>query len=320
MFKWAQKVFNQIKYNSGGNYTIPQNFLDNYFDNFIRQNNWMPWDDQRNISNKPEYDSWYNWYPSDTILKFEENKRTSPELLKKFGWMTNDGNPTEIQYWINDWGFRCKNFSDKPGIAFFGCSMTFGVGLSEKDTFAYQVASHYNLENYNMGMPGKGLDFTALFALLKLPKLCPNLKAICIYLPPPGRRSIVTKITDADKNAATPYNYINLHALDYMHEDYLGDKNPGISHNELITNTPSTEAIYLNWLWRDENLLYNEISALAVYKTLANDLGIPLVIINQQDASWFPEHSDLARDLLHPGKTNNKLIAEQFLLQLELDK
>ena len=73
-----------------------------------------------------------------------------------------------------------------------GCSFTFGVGLPIEDTFTQKVADHFDLENFNLSTPGRGLDFLSLYVSLFLQhELNPELiKAIVVYLPPPGRETI----------------------------------------------------------------------------------------------------------------------------------
>jgi hypothetical protein len=53
-----------------------------------------------------------------------------------------------IAYTFNQQGFRGINdFNYVPDYAFFGCSMVFGIGVPENDTFAYQFK---NSQNYGL--------------------------------------------------------------------------------------------------------------------------------------------------------------------------
>jgi hypothetical protein len=57
------------------------------------------------------------------------------------------------KYQINKYGYRGNNWSfNKDAIAFFGCSVTFGIGV-EKD-IATVVQENIKTECYNIGQPG----------------------------------------------------------------------------------------------------------------------------------------------------------------------
>lgn len=50
-----------------------------------------------------------------------------------------------IEYCFNDQGFRSsKNFEEVPQYAFFGCSVTFGIGVPEQLTFPYRFENSHN--------------------------------------------------------------------------------------------------------------------------------------------------------------------------------
>ena len=68
------------------------------------------------------------------------------------------------------------------------------------------------------------------------------------------------------------------------------------------------------------NSFLNELGSTAILKSIADDYGIPFVILNSIDCPLFTEGTDFARDLLHPGKNVHKTIAERFLLDIEIDK
>jgi hypothetical protein len=50
----------------------------------------------------------------------------------------------KIEYRFNQQGFRGKNFDFVPEYAFFGCSMVFGIGVPENQTFVYSFPSSQN--------------------------------------------------------------------------------------------------------------------------------------------------------------------------------
>ena len=261
------------------------------------------------------YSYLYKWYPSDTYEDFRINSQSNNKiLLKRYGWLDEDMNITEIDYKINDYGFRCKNFSSEEGIAFFGCSLTFGTGLREEDTWPSIVAKHFDTECWNLAMPGKGLDYVAMFSAMFLQDILPNLKAICVYMPPVGRKSIIVETSEESE-------YVSLQNINLDHDKYLNQSNlPVIPPSKFMKNDFDSEDLLLNLLWRSSNSFLNELGSTAILKSIADDYGIPFVILNSIDCPLFTEGTDFARDLLHPGKNVHKTIAERFLLDIEIDK
>ena len=64
----------------------------------------------------------------------------------------------DVMYHVNQYGFRGNiDFTTKNNIATFGCSVTYGVGLPESDTYSKLVASSLNKNLYNFGAPGSGI-------------------------------------------------------------------------------------------------------------------------------------------------------------------
>jgi hypothetical protein len=66
-------------------------------------------------------------------------------------------------YFINSAGFRGNwNLnSKKQKIGFFGCSFTSGEGNHEDDLFVNKVATHFDLEPFNLGVGGASLERVA---------------------------------------------------------------------------------------------------------------------------------------------------------------
>lgn len=72
--------------------------------------------------------------------------------------------PDEFTYKINNLGFRYDETPKKNTICFIGCSMTFGVGLKESDTFAHIVTANLgeDWQCMNLGVPASGPDIQML--------------------------------------------------------------------------------------------------------------------------------------------------------------
>jgi len=67
----------------------------------------------------------------------------------------------EIKYTFNEYGHRCKSPEEinlKNYILFVGCSHTVGVGLELEKTYPYLLSKKMNLDYYNLGVSGSGID------------------------------------------------------------------------------------------------------------------------------------------------------------------
>jgi hypothetical protein len=315
---WLEQLFDAHMGKSEGATTNREEYLDTYKTAFITQQFHFP-DEAETLPNEENYHTIFPWFPSDTKEEFDKQMSNpgTKGLLEKFGWADAEGNAKPIAYKMNDYGFRCKQFSDAPGIISLGCSMTFGIGLSEEHTWPGIISKSTGLENWNLGCPGKGLDFITPFLRFFIKEELPNTKAICVFLPPIGRKTmwIDAEIEPGKKELVGA----NLHGMEWMHEPYITGPLPSPDYEDYQRNIVDPEALLLNSIWKRQNALHHEIGQLAIIESIANEMDIPLIVIGPMYCSAFEEQRDLARDLLHPGPLNNKLMAEKFLLNLELD-
>lgn len=74
-----------------------------------------------------------------------------------------------VSYLFNELGFRDKDTIkvNTPSIGVFGCSITFGLGLSYSDTFVSKLDSVYEDKVYNFGIPGANIqNVSRVFCLI----------------------------------------------------------------------------------------------------------------------------------------------------------
>lgn len=64
----------------------------------------------------------------------------SGSMIRSFGKDSTE----KIEYRFNQQGFRGEDFDFVPEYAFFGCSLVFGIGVPENQTFAYLFQSSQN--------------------------------------------------------------------------------------------------------------------------------------------------------------------------------
>jgi hypothetical protein len=112
------------------------------------------------------------WLPMDTEALYNQHINNSEklDLLIKYQWLNK-----KFTYKFNSNGFRCQDFSNNPSVAFFGCSLTVGIGLPLENVWTTLVAEKLNLIQYNFGIGGTSNDTAFRLALAWLPKISPKI-------------------------------------------------------------------------------------------------------------------------------------------------
>lgn len=60
-----------------------------------------------------------------------------------------------IEYLYNEYSFRGEDFSGESELLVAGCSMTFGIGVPEQDTWGARLAKFLNIDDFaNIGLAG----------------------------------------------------------------------------------------------------------------------------------------------------------------------
>jgi hypothetical protein len=204
----------------------------------------------------------------------------------------------EFSYYINDIGFRGEypSVDDKKILGFFGCSVTFGIGLSEDETYAKLIAQHFNKKYLNLGITGVGCHRIALTF------------------------SAATKVWDIETAVVVLPRYTRFHYADkgnHLHSILLAQR---MGLREL-------EAVRLDILkhFSDQFLLAQTIDAIQWIIDISKLKNINLVL-----ASWDTEMVqilntafdldiitletiDKARDGSHAGKASHKAFAEKII-------
>lgn len=140
-----------------------------------------------------------------TANTFEELKLLSPYKEEHLLWKVTDrlhrymsayeaehsstNQEDNWNYYINDWLFRENwNCNTPKKVGFFGCSVTFGIGVPSELTFVKQVESYYGSENYeciNLGTPGAGIQ--RISKIVRTSSKIFNFDAAIVTLPTPTR-------------------------------------------------------------------------------------------------------------------------------------
>lgn len=234
------------------------------------------------------------WSPTDTEDRYFDHMNR-PETRK---WIEQLGWTKPIAYRINQFGFRCDDFSaqeDKQsGIVVLGCSHTQGTGLPEEDVYVTHIENHFGIKTWNLGVPGIGPEPLVNFALIHLLDYI-NPTAIIFTIPPVGREHFLR-----NKPLDERMELVKHSGIDVV-KDYL------MPHNIDITGSVQS---YLR-------------STMAL-KCFAQELGVPFVCSTANTLSIMPDRNlcnelawDRARDLAHFGPRHHRLWADKYIRELE---
>ena len=233
------------------------------------------------------------WYPSDSEENFPGAKRRYEVTTgKKFTWTENC-----ITYDINSYGFRGKNFPEKPNEDSFlalGCSITFGVGLPEEQTWPYMLSSMLGIPSFNLGAPGMGYETS--FRLLRhwWPKI--RSKNIFMLVNPGVRREYFN-------THATPPAF---HSIAYWSKGYLTEH-----EFEMFVNQKEAKISKERALYAIKGFCYTHNLNFCAVETDINEF-IPGLTDPLPIGPHHHTNDDVARDCLHPGPIFNETIAEYF--------
>lgn len=216
-----------------------------------------------------------DWLPMDTKELFEENLKYKKHELEKYNWLNQ-----KFTYKFNSSGFRSDEFSNDEGIVFLGCSFTIGIGLPLETTYPYLISKSLKLKCYNLGIGGGSNDTAFRLAYHYLPKL--KTKLVVFRVCPEHRIELI------DRQNQIVQLFPN-YCFVYKKDSYAG--------------------FYETFISNPSNTILNQDKNLLAISMLCHSLGIKLVVIHQNDMSYF----DYARDLAHPGVESNLSWSKKML-------
>lgn len=302
--------------------------------------------DKNELHKDSKYTTSVNWFPSDDEDLFYTNMKDEKisNIMYKSGWCTSDKKPKDdLTYNLNKWGFRCVNFRQKnprPGILSLGCSFTFGVGLRNDQTFAQKVATHFDLENYNIGIPGRGLDLLAFYLSLFIEREMDLglIKAIVVFMPPPGRETFfsyqhnVLRLVDVHNDPLASTNYYTNNFLKDIEEIdqeilELFGLNGAIEKDKKEVDklldaglknhlNEYRSSLYEHNYFTQENNFKRDLLNVNSIKLFAMENNIPLII--HQNKPTVASASDFARDMMHFGPKTHDNIARSIISKLNI--
>jgi hypothetical protein len=223
------------------------------------------------------------WIPGDSLEQWHQNMK-DPErrkVLEKYGWDL----PGVITYKLNQHGFRCKEFTDDPGVITLGCSFTAGLALPVDHIWPSLVAKSLDLELWNLGVPGVGMD--TCFRLFNHYITHLNAKIVCMLRPPQNRFEWVQENGEVEFVTPNSYSLINKH-----------------------------KPAQLVWFQHQQNCQQNYLKNTMAIQYLCMINKVKLVFLDLRDDLFNTPPRDPwppARDLCHVGTVEHAECARRFL-------
>jgi hypothetical protein len=209
----------------------------------------------------------------------------------------------DFGYVISELGLRGDKIPDQIDLAAFGCSFTFGQGLSTEMLWHDILAKEKNYTSYNFGLPAASIP--GLLYMFSLMSNISKIKNAVFLLPPYHRIPIAAKSKHTDDIELVPLI-------------------PNYSSNLEENFNLDGKAIYGSI--PDEELYRNFKDTLYLIETIAESKGVNVyfsswdhptylfmqqmnftsVLLPEWNSEWHPDYEedltkDIARDNLHPG-------------------
>jgi len=236
------------------------------------------------------------WSGTDSPERFNESKKKSPSDWK---YLTKD-----VDYLVNTSGFRTtefKNIDWQNSIVLLGCSCTFGIGLAEDETIAYELEQRLGRPVINLGIPG-GSNQHIINVCSALREKFPTPAGIVINWSTGDRFPYYFKY---DQYQVGPWDTTSVRGSDLIRDGVniskLWENRYFDRYNELC------ESYYLS---RTANAIWKDITK---YVTISQFTDAA----HAMRVDKFFEIDLGARDLLHPGHASSIKIAEYLYSKLK---
>lgn len=214
---------------------------------------------------------------SEDAYKRNLNDTNGRRMLEIFGWIG-----AEIDYKFNSQGFRTQEIDSRPNWIALGCSFTQGTGVNESDRWTDVVADSIGLHCWNLAAAGASGDTCYRIARKYIPELLPK---FVVYLEPRYNRTELA----TDRQAAPL-------VINWAH-DYANWSGNYVKH----------------MLTEPANFDLNAEKNREAIRSICLQHNIPLIVYPPDGflvcVTDKTQH-DLGRDLLHPGRLNNRAFAQ----------
>ena len=238
-----------------------------------------------------------NYNCSDTKETFEKNLKTQPE---DWYYRTHP-----VKYTLNSSGYRTREFDDidwKESIVIFGCSHTFGTGVTDEHTIPYFLEQLSGRPVINMGIGGSSIQTSLHNSIILVDSEYPTPKAVVYIWTALSRFQIYEE------------DFVNLNG--FWSGKIIKIQKFSNSNNTIPFNLMNIKMI--RNLWKNKTI-YREIGMFASGENLIMKLDskfnseYPQFLVPMQENpefEVFDEKRYKARDLAHFGIKYNKRVSE----------
>jgi len=233
----------------------------------------------------------FNWMNTDDEESFAKNLLKAP-----IDWPYRN---KTVTYTINTHGYRAPEWDQidwKNSIVLFGCSCTYGVGVSDEETIHYHLEKLTGRPVINLGVPGGSNSL-----------MIQNAVNLLEYFPIPYAVANIWSSTNRFR-FFTGQSYIELGpwTLSFTYQSLTKFTKSLCNVNELWKQTfidPIHEAVLSHYEGRIGKCLWQD-------KTKYTSLSFFPKTAKYINADKFYLSDRLARDLRHPSENNFKQVAE----------
>ena len=220
-----------------------------------------------------------NWFPPDTEELYKQNIKLT---YKRQILLNNDWIDAEITYQINSEGFRTPEFDpSKKRFMALGCSFTKGIGLPIDVVWPTLLSNDLGIEVDNLAEQGASNGLIFRIAQHWIPILKPQFVVV--------QQTLATRFEILDARG----------------------------HGRVSTASQNTELMSPIWWASDFNGLIDADRNELAIRYICSELNIPLYFLPYREfeetcikINASPEtQQDRARDIMHPGKKTQRIIA-----------
>jgi hypothetical protein len=224
-----------------------------------------------------------NFCPSDSKQLFEKNLTIKPQ---NWYYRTHP-----VKYTLNSLGYRTEEFDNidwKESIVIFGCSFTFGIGVTDEHTISYFLEQLSGRPVINMGIGASSIQTALHNSIILNDSKYPTPKSV-VYL-----------WTGLDRCHLYENNYVNHFGAWSLKNDFTAKQNIvpfNLMNIKIIRN-----------LWKNKTIYYE-----------GSNFGQEKLInaLDSENHCEFLPGDKFARDLMHCGPVSNRNIAEKIYKKIK---